>query len=556
MAEAALPCIFLPLGGSGEIGMNLNLFGYGTEPERQWMIVDIGVSFADASLPGIDVVMPDIGFIEARKEQLLGIVITHAHEDHMGALARLWSRLRCPVYASPFTMFLVKDRLAEAGLLEQVELHEIALGGRFHLGVFDIELLSVTHSIPEPNALIIRTPAGVIVHTGDWKLDPTPQIGQPVNEPVLKALGDAGVLAVICDSTNILSAGHSGSEASVRAELLCLIGEYKGKAIAVTTFASNVARLESLIKAAMAHHRQVCLIGRSMHRMVAAARSVGLLADMNMPLKPDQAALMPQEDVLYICTGSQGESRAALSQIAQGRHKFVQLGKGSVVIFSSKIIPGNEKAIFALHNHLSENDVDVITEKDRPIHVSGHPCQDEVKQFYDWIRPRVSIAVHGERRHLRAHMALARDCGIETALAGRNGQMIALSGTTAEVMGEIPHGRLYEDGTQIISAEDAAIKMRRKIAYGGHLALSMVIDENGCLIASPVVCLNGIAHAMAIENELVYKVENILRNLPKKQNRDKEALEVYVGGHIRRYMRQVTGKKVVVDILMHKVSYG
>ncbi|HHL43925.1 MAG TPA: ribonuclease J, partial [Hellea balneolensis] len=341
--------IFLPLGGCGEIGMNLNLYGFGPRHNRKWIIVDIGVTFGNLETPGVEIIMPDIAYIEEYKDDILGIVLTHGHEDHMGALARLWPRLRCPVYATPFTRWLCEDRLGEVGLLEEVELHEIQLNDRFTLGAFDIELISLTHSIPEPNALAIRTPLGVIYHTGDWKIDPNPMIGG-VDETMIRDLGDEGILAMVCDSTNVFARGTSGSEGDVRAELSKVVAEYEGRGIAVASFASNVARLESIMVAAAENHRSVCLIGRSMHRMVAAAKSVGLLKGIAPLIDEEEAVALPSEHVLYLCTGSQGEARAALARIARGEHRHVKLSKGDVVIFSSKIIPGNEKMIFALHN--------------------------------------------------------------------------------------------------------------------------------------------------------------------------------------------------------------
>ena len=338
--------VFLPLGGCGEIGMNLNLYGYGPTHKRKWIIVDIGVTFGGADTPGIDIIMPDIEFLDGIKDDILGIILTHAHEDHMGALARLWPRIGCPVYATPFTFWLTEDRLSEAGLLKEVPLHEIQLKGRFNLGPFDIELISLTHSIPEPNALVIRTPAGLVFHTGDWKIDPDPQIGEGVDEEAIKAIGEEGILAMVCDSTNVFSPGVSGSEAGVREELIKVIGEYDGRGMAVASFASNVARLESVMVAAKANDRSVCLIGRSMHRMTSAAKAVGLLQGVGELLSEDQASSMPSGHVLYLCTGSQGEPRAALSRIARGEHRTVKFGKNDVVIFSSKIIPGNEKGIF------------------------------------------------------------------------------------------------------------------------------------------------------------------------------------------------------------------
>ena len=335
-------------------------------------------------------------------------MLTHAHEDHMGALARLWRRIECPVYATPFTYYLTEGRLAEVNLLGTVPLHEVPLKGKFSLGPFDIELINLTHSIPEPNALVLRTPEGIILHTGDWKIDPEPQVGEGVDVEALRAVGREGVLAMVCDSTNVFSPGVSGSEEGVRAELIKLVGEYDGKGVAVASFASNVARLESVMIAAQENGRSVCLVGRSMYRMTEAARAVGMLSTIPAFISEEEAQQLPSENVLYLCTGSQGEPRAALSRIAKNEHRTVKFSKGDVVIFSSKIIPGNDKGIFAMQNSLADQGIEIVTEKSRDIHVSGHPCRDELAQMYDWAKPHISVAVHGERRHLLEHAKLAK----------------------------------------------------------------------------------------------------------------------------------------------------
>ncbi|WP_339335189.1 ribonuclease J, partial [uncultured Maricaulis sp.] len=393
---------FLPLGGSDEIGMNLNLYGYGPEGKQTWIIVDCGVTFGNLTTPGVDLIMPDPRFIEERRDNLIGMVLTHAHEDHMGAVAHLWRRLKCPIWATPFTAWLVRDRLREYGLLDEVELHEIALDSRFQLGPFDLQMVTLTHSIPEPNGIAIRTPAGMVLHTGDWKIDPAPMIGEATDIDAITAIGDEGVLAMICDSTNVFTPGESGSEGDVRDELIKVVSECKTGKVAIAAFASNVARLQSAIQAAEANGRRVCLVGRSMHRMTAAAKAVGLLQDVQDFVGEEEAAFFPAEKILYLCTGSQGEPRAALSRIAAGNHRNVTLGNEDTVIFSSRVIPGNELGIFELQNQLAERGVHILTEKNRPIHVSGHPCRDELAQMYAWAKPKVAIPVHGERRHLLA----------------------------------------------------------------------------------------------------------------------------------------------------------
>ena len=551
--------LFLPLGGSGEIGMNLNLFGFGPKHARKWVIVDIGVTFGDATTPGVDVIMPDTAFIEERRRDLLGIVLTHAHEDHMGALARLWPRLKCPVYATPFTMWLVKDRLAEYDLLGEVELIEIPVNGSFDLGPFTFDLIALTHSIPEPNALAIRTALGTVLHTGDWKIDPTPTVGEAVDEDALRALGDEGVLAMICDSTNVFSPGESGSEDGVRDELVKVVGEYDGRAVAVATFASNVGRLDSVMHAAKVNNRSVCLIGRSMKRMTAAARSVGLLSDYTL-IDEDEAAMMPQGHVLYCCTGSQGEPRAALSRIAEGSHRSVKFKEGDVVIFSSKVIPGNEKTIFALQNALADDGVQIVTEKDRPIHVSGHPNRDELRRMYEWVRPEIAIPVHGERRHLLEHARFALTVGASKAQPARNGEMIRLAPNGPKVVDIVPSGRLYEDGRVIVPSNDEGLRLRRKMAYAGHVGVSVVVDQRGRLISGPEPRIAGFPEGADGEamDDLMDVVadaaEQAFSELSPRARKDEDDIEDKLKRRIKRVVRDRTGKRAVVEVHAHKVK--
>ncbi len=381
---------FLSLGGAGEIGMNLNLYGYGPRNKQKWILVDLGVTFGDDTVPGIDLIMADPEFIIDRREDLLAIVLTHAHEDHIGAVGHLWPDLRCPIYATQFTANMLRDKLDEAGIAKQAKITVVPLNGRIQIGPFDIHYLSITHSIPEPNALAIRTPLGNIFHTGDWKLDPDPLLGRATDEAGITAFGDEGVLAMVCDSTNVFTPGYAGSEAAVKSSLSTLLSGMKGR-VAVTAFASNLARVDTIAKVAALHGRQVALIGRSMHRVTAAARGAGYLTDMPKLLNEEEAASLPKDEVLYICTGSQGEGRAALSRIAYGDHPRVTLDPGDTVIFSSRIIPGNERSIFRLQNKLAERGVVIITEKDHFVHVSGHPCRDELADMYRWVRPQIAV---------------------------------------------------------------------------------------------------------------------------------------------------------------------
>lgn len=559
MAKKPDELVFLPLGGCGEIGMNLNLYGFGPPHKRKWIIVDIGVTFGNAETPGIDIIMPDIEYLYQIRKDILGIILTHAHEDHMGALARLWTRIRVPVYATPFTMYLTEGRLSEAGLLGEVPLHEIPLRGRFELGPFNIELITLTHSIPEPNALVIRTPAGLILHTGDWKIDPDPQIGEGVDIEALRAVGDEGVLAMVCDSTNVFSPGVSGSEAGVRNELIKVIGEYEGRGVAVASFASNVARLESVMVAAQKNDRSICLIGRSMLRMVEAAKAVGLLKKINNIVSEDEAQSMPSEHVLYLCTGSQGEPRAALSRIASGSHRSVKFGKGDVVIFSSKIIPGNEKGIFALQNSLADQGIEIVTEKDRDIHVSGHPCQDELKDMYAWARPHIAIPVHGERRHLLAHERLAKSLQVKHTLAPHNGELILLSENGAKIIDIVPNGRLHEDCGEIVSADDHSLRERKKMAYAGHISTSLVINQKGSLIGGPDVRIAGFPEGE--EYKLINKMlddvagcaEDAFNTMRKNDRMDEDQVEAKVTARVRRWVRNKTGKRALIETIVIKV---
>ena len=546
---------FLPLGGSDEIGMNLNLYGYGPEEKRKWVIVDCGVTFGDLSTPGVDLIMPDPMFIEERADDLVGMVLTHAHEDHMGAVAQLWKRLRCPIYATPFTAYLVRDRLAEHGLLDEVELHEISLDSRFELGPFDIQLVTLTHSIPEPNGLAIRTPAGLILHTGDWKIDPDPLIGKETDSAALEAMGEEGVLAMVCDSTNVFSAGESGSEAGVKDALIEVVGELKGK-VAIAAFASNVARLQSAIEAAEANGRRVCLVGRSMHRMTSAAKSVGLLQHVQDFVTEEEAGFFPDDKILYLCTGSQGEPRAALSRIADGNHRNVTLGPGSTVIFSSRVIPGNELGIFNLQNQLAERGVHIITEKERPIHVSGHPCRDELAQMYAWAKPKVAIPVHGERRHLLEHADFAKSLQVPHAITVRNGDMVELrSDGSGAVVDEVPAGRLHLDGKFLTPDNANSMRERRRLSFAGLIAVSLAVDEQGRLVGGPDVRASGVAEdekmpIEAILDQLADVAEQRFDSLGRRTRKDPDAIEEEIRLAVRREINAIWGKKPQVEVMV------
>jgi ribonuclease J len=532
--------VFLPLGGAGEIGMNLNCYGYGQADARSWIVIDCGVLFGrETATPGVDLMMPDVRFLEEQRTSLLGLVLTHGHEDHLGAVAHLWPKLRCPVYATPFTARLLRNKLEEAALDDRVKVHIVPLGGKITLGPFALTLISITHSIPEPNAIAIKTPLGTVVHTGDWKIDDEPQLGKVTDDAALRALGEEGVLACVCDSTNALVSGESGSEADVKKALHDLIGTLRGR-VAVTAFASNVARLNSVAQAARAHGREVVLVGRSMRTMVEAARETGYLADFPFAWPEEDSPRLPAERVLYLCTGSQGEPRAALARIAGGEHPYVSLGEGDSVIFSSRIIPGNELAIFELQNALAARGVAVLTERDHFVHVSGHPARDELAQMYAWVKPKIAIPVHGEVRHMTEHARLARELQVPNAIVALNGQMVRLAPGAPSIVDEAPAGRLHLDGDMLVHEEDGFARSRRALSYAGFIGITLVLDKKGGVAADPVLHVEGIPDAV---------IEPVTEAISKALNgHHGEELKEQVRIAARRAAREVWGKKPVVRV--------
>ena len=545
---------FLPLGGCEEIGMNVNLYACA----GKWLIVDLGVTFADDRLPGVDLVLPDISFLDGRQDDILGIVLTHAHEDHFGAVGYLWPRLRCPVYATPFTAELLARKLDEAGLLNEVPVHVVPLGGRLELGPFDLSYINLTHSIPEPNALAIRTPHGTILHTGDWKLDPEPLLGATTDIACLEQMGTDGVLALVCDSTNVFEPGHSGSESQVRTRLMDLIGGLSGGRVAATAFSSNVARIVTLAQAGAAAGRQVVLVGRSLKSTVAAARRCGYLHDMPPLLDETEAGGLPAERAFYICTGSQGEIRGALARIAAGEHPNVSLGTGDSVIFSSRRIPGNERGIARLYNRLAALGVRVVTEVDDLIHVSGHPCRDELAQMYRWARPRIAIPVHGERRHLNEHAQLARSLQVGQALVPTNGSLIRLAPGPAEIVDQVVAGRLVVDGICLVPADGAAMTERRRLLYNGHLAISLTVNGAGVPLAPVRVSICGVPMADAPDETLTGQVEaavhEAVNGLDRRIAGNDEKLSEVVRIAARRACRAQTGKRPVTKVHLTRLG--
>ena len=546
--------VFLPLGGSGEIGMNMNLYGFGPPRRRKWIMIDCGVTFGDHSTPGIELICPDPAFILEERESLLGLILTHGHEDHIGAVALLAPEFQCPVFATAFTARLVEGKLEEAGAT--IDMRVIDLGAKLTLGPFDLEFVTLTHSIPEPNGVIVKTPLGTVLHTGDWKIDPEPTLGPVTDAPRLREAGEAGVLAMVCDSTNVLSAGSSGSEMRVKESLTKLIAELEGR-VAVTTFASNVSRVVSICEAAHAADRSVCLLGRSMLRIVSAARDVGMLPEGVNFVDPKEAGYLPREHVLYLCTGSQGESRAALSRIARNDHRDLVLSEGDTVIFSSKIIPGNERNIFALINDLVELGVHVITEKDAFTHVSGHPNRDELKRMYEWVRPTYSIPVHGEARHLEEHADFALELGVKDAIAPRNGDLIRLAPGKPQIIDEVPSGRLYLDGKLLMAEGAGPLRERRKLSFGGVVAVGLAIDEHDNLAAPPAISIIGApreAPAVAnVQDDIAEAAEDAFAGLSRGKRRDDAAVDVAVTRAVRNEMTGIWGKRPGVAILIQRV---
>jgi ribonuclease J len=547
MTDAPADLVFLPLGGSGEIGMNLNLYGYGGD----WIVVDCGVSFGDDSMPGIDMFMADPAFIAERRDRLKGIVLTHAHEDHLGAVAHLWPRLRVPVYATAFAAAILRGKLEEAKLLGQVDLREVPVGGRIVLGPFTIDLVTVTHSLPEPNALAIRTPAGTILHTADWKLDPEPLLGPTADLDAMRRLGDEGVLAVVGDSTNVFVPGAAGSEASVRASLIELVGKCRG-GVAVACFASNVARMSSIAAAAAAHGRKVALAGRSLWKFDAAARGLGLLDGTAAFIEDAEAERLPPDRVLYLCTGSQGESRAALARIASGAHAHVHLGKGDTVIFSSRIIPGNERPIYRMQNLLARAGVEILTHKDHFVHVSGHPARDEIAELYRLLRPRYVVPTHGERVHLDEHARLVEELGAGRPIVIENGDMLRLGPGEPEVIEKVPTGRLAVDGRRLVAMGSSGIKERRKLAEEGGAVVTLVLDAAGRLAAEPQVAILGLAEGdEAREQEratAATAVRDAVDALPLSARRDDERLREVIRLAARRAVGESFGKRPVTQV--------
>ena len=539
--------LFVALGGAGEIGMNLNLYGHA----GKWLMVDLGIAFGDDSTPGVEVVMPDPSFIEERRDALAGIVLTHAHEDHLGAVADLWERLRAPVYATPFAASVLRRKLTDAGLVDVVPVTEIPLQGKFRVGPFDLEMITMTHSILEPNALAIRTKFGTIFHTGDWKIDSEPLLGELTDEATLKRIGDEGALAMVCDSTNVFVEGEAGSEATVRANLTKLVRKQKNR-VAVTCFASNLARVESVAVAAVAAGRHPVLSGRALHRMLEAVKECGYMLDFPPCIDERQAGYLPRDKVLFICTGSQGEPRASMAKLAAGEHRDLVLEEGDTAIFSSRIIPGNERPVGRMHNALMSRGVRIVTDREADIHVSGHPARDELVRVYQWVRPRIALPVHGEVRHMIEHAALARGCQVPETVVAPNGTLVRLAPGPAEIVGHVPAGRLARDGDGggTIPLDGTALRERRKLLWNGAAAVTLVIDKQGRGVGKPVVSLRGLEEADdgTLAADIVDALGEMLADLKPVERRDEERIRDAAQRTVRRVVRAQGGKKPLTDI--------
>ena len=547
--------LFCPLGGSGEIGMNMNLFAYGKPDNQKWIIVDVGVTFADDTVPGVDIIYPDPGFIIDKKDDLLGIVLTHAHEDHIGAIAHVWPKLKCKIYATPFTSVLITEKFKEKKIDITGYLKIVELNSTINLDPFKIEFVTLTHSILEPNGLRIQTPAGNILHTGDWKCDPDPLIGGNINSERLKEIGKEGVLAMICDSTNVFSAGRAGSELDVRKNLLKVFERLK-KRIIVTSFASNVARMETVFYCAEQTGRHISLVGRSMHRIFKAARQCGYLKNVIDPIDSRDAKNISREKIVYLCTGSQGEPMGAMNRIVKYTHPDVYIERNDAVVFSSKIIPGNEKKLYKLHNNLVKEGIEVISEDNEYIHVSGHPNREDLRDMYNWIKPKAVIPVHGEHRHMIEHIEFAKEMQVKYPVQVENGDIVKLyPGEKPEVYDKAPSGRVYLDGNVPVEEDSRSIKERRNISSNGFLEATIMITPKGNIHNKPLVTFRGLPvyendeFIYGLEEEIERTIKTFSLNNTKQQDNLIDALKITC----RKFSKEKTGKKPLTNINLVRI---
>lgn len=541
--------LYVPLGGSNEIGMNFNLY----RTDGKWLIIDCGIGFADDYLPGVDIVLPKLDALLEFKDDIVGMVLTHAHEDHHGGVAYLWEELECPVYATKFTAAMLKPKLGEAGLKGRVEVNEVKPGEEFKLGPFTLEMIPLAHSIPEMQAIAVATKQGTVIHTGDWKLDPEPLVGPLSDEETFTKYGDKGVLAMVCDSTNVLSEGSSGSESMVRTHLQKVIKECKERAI-VTTFASNIARLETIIYAGMAAGRQIGLAGKSLWRVTEAARECGYLKDVPPFLTDRQIMDVPREECMIICTGCQGESRAALPRMARGDHPALRLTPEDTVIYSSKMIPGNEKKISWTMNQLALKGVHTITERDAPIHVSGHPCRDELAEMYKWVRPKIAVPTHGEARHLQEHCDFAKLQGAKETVEACNGAVVLLEEGAAQIVGHVESGYLAMDGNSLIDSNSPIIRSRRKMRDEGMMFVSILLGKEGKLRKPIKLEAPGVLDS-DLDSDLIAEICDELTDVIEAQraNESSQRIEEVSRATIRRVLNKEVGKKPVIQVHLFRL---
>jgi ribonuclease J len=548
--------VFLPLGGVGEIGMNLALYGYGAPGNRQWIMVDCGVTFPGPELPGVDLVLPDIRYLAAERHNLKGIIITHAHEDHYGALNDIWPGLNVPVYASPFTAGMLEAKRNYEGSRADIPVTIFKAGDRINVGPFEIEAVGVNHSIPEPMSLVIRTPLGNVVHTGDWKIDHAPSLGPLTDEARFRALGDEGVLAVMCDSTNAMRDGVSPSEEQVSEGLRKIIEKAEGR-VAITTFSSNVGRIRSVAQAAEAAGREVLLLGSSLKRVVEVARDIGIMEGLKPFIAEDEYGYIPRDKVVVILTGSQGEPRAALAKISRDEMRNVALAAGDTVVFSSRTIPGNEKAILEIKNGLIEQGIKVVTDGEALVHVSGHPRRNELLKMYEWTRPQILVPVHGEAAHLMAQAELAASAGIKTVPRVRNGDVLRLAPGPAEVIDEAPHGRIFKDGKLVGDFDEMGVGERRKLAYVGHVSVNVLLDNRYDFLADPDVVSFGLPQfddeGEDMDDALYDAVLGAIESIPRARRKDLDMLREAVRRAVRSAANEAWGKKPVVTVFVTRL---
>ena len=547
--------VFLPLGGVGEIGMNLGVYGYGSEENREWLIVDFGVSFAGPELPGVDLILPDIRFLENERHNIRGMVITHAHEDHFGAILDLWPKLKVPVYCTAFTAGLLETKRQTDFDSYEVPVNVFKAGDSFEIGSFNIEALAVAHSIPEPVSLAIKTKLGTVIHTGDWKIDPEPSLGAVTDEKRFRELGEQGILALVCDSTNALRDGVSPTEHDVGKSLANIISEAEGR-VAITTFSSNVGRILSIALAAKEAGRKVLLVGRSMKRSVAVAEELGYLEGLDPFVDEDEFGYIQRDKLVMILTGSQGEQRAALAKLSRDEMHTLSLAAGDTVIYSSRSIPGNEKAIIDTQNRLIDRGVRIITDHDALVHVSGHPRRNELLKMYDWVKPEILVPVHGEAMHLTAQTALGRQAGIKKVAEIRNGDMLLLAPGAPEVIDEAPVGRIYKDGLLIGNEDELGVNERRKLSHVGHVSIALLMDKQQELLEEPQLVCFGLpendGNGLILDEEILDTIDKTIDSIPRNRRRDNETVTEAVRRAVRAVVNEIWGKKPVCTVFLHR----